>query len=352
MKRGLVVYDPQDYGESELANRIRCLQESLRRNQVDVALVYGDVYHSGDISYLSNICIYWNEGILAIPHSGEPAFLTKLSRRVHPWMRKTSILSDMRSGPNLEDLVTDFLKQIGSSGVVGLVEMEWWPGTLVDNMKLQSSNWQFKNLGPLVRNWRKQPSQAELRLLKRGAEITTAAINEGLHPSLSNPQRVGNAERVARMAGVEDIYVFCREINSEANCIEVLTEFRGYWTGAARVIDSGVPPTWMTLMEQAYDLAAKSLGQGVGVETLNKVVSSIFGHHAIWHVDLIHHTDIETRGDYRLAGETDERLENGAVVLLRLELHVDTNSCAVLADTYQILGERAQCLTNTVPMTM
>ena len=84
MKRGLVLFDPAEIPAAEWRARVAAVQRELAASGTDVALIYGDVSRSDDIAYLTNLCVYWNEGVLAVPAHGEPAFLTKLSPRVFP----------------------------------------------------------------------------------------------------------------------------------------------------------------------------------------------------------------------------------------------------------------------------
>src|SRR3954470_19296331 len=132
MKRGLVVLDPDEVPTGEWQERVGGLQRRLAEERVDLALVYGDVFASDDIGYLTNLCIYWNEGVLAVPVDGEPAFLTKLSKRVHPWMRATSTLEDLRSGRDLAGLIADLA---GETRAVGLVDRDLWPAALVHDVE-------------------------------------------------------------------------------------------------------------------------------------------------------------------------------------------------------------------------
>jgi len=99
MKRGLVLFDPAEIPADEWRGRVAAVQRQLAASGTDVALIYGDVSRSDDIAYLTNLCVYWNEGILAVPAHGDPVFLTKLSPRVHPWMRLISTVTEIRSGP-------------------------------------------------------------------------------------------------------------------------------------------------------------------------------------------------------------------------------------------------------------
>jgi hypothetical protein len=51
------------------------------------------------------------------------------------------------------------------------------------------------------------------------------------------------------MGGVEDVNLYSRSSGPDADTVEVVSEFRGYWTGAARVPAkgelgwAGPPPT-------------------------------------------------------------------------------------------------------------
>ncbi|MBO0687385.1 MAG: aminopeptidase P family N-terminal domain-containing protein, partial [Candidatus Dormibacteraeota bacterium] len=183
MKRGLVVLDaPVTAGE--LRSRVAALQRELRSQGVKAGLLYGDVYRSGDITYLCNLCLYWNEGVLLVPAHGDPALLTKLSARVQPWMRATSTLGQIRSGPDLAGLMAERMRdeapeatgeaEMSWWGPLGLVEMTWWPAPLVDRVKELLPGLELRDLGPLVRQARLRPSPAELELLRVGGSITGA----------------------------------------------------------------------------------------------------------------------------------------------------------------------------------
>jgi hypothetical protein len=349
MKRGLVVLDPQEIPTEELVGRVSKLQYKLRQQGIAAALIYGDVYRSGDITYLTNNCIYWNEGLIIVPASGEPALLTKLSSRVHTWMRAISNLKDLRSGPDLPGLISKFLEDI-TPGTVGLVEMEWWPAGLVDNLRTKLAGWRLQDMGQIVQLEREQPSTNELKLLQRSADISAKAVAAGLNRTLSNPERAGKAEMVARMAGVEDVLVLCHPAGAEADTTEVLAEFRGYWTIAARVVFKNDLPNWAPMVGNAYKAAEQRLKAGVVVSQLREAVAEQLASSKFpWKVDLIHHTDLETRGDYRLPGEETNAVQAGAVVGLRLEVTFADGTQAVIADTFVISDNTATCLTKGLP---
>jgi hypothetical protein len=344
MKRGLVVLDPKEIPPEELQSRITHLQRELRQQGISAALVYGDVYRSSDISYLSNLCIYWNEGVIAVPAQGEPVFLSKLSSRVHPWMRAISNLQDLRSGPDLAELARKYLAQM-PQGVLGLMEMDWWPASLVQDLQDKLAGWQLRDLGPLVRTVRKHPSPAELRLLKGSAKISAEAAETGANAALSNPERAGVAEKLARMAGVEDVLVYCHPASAQIDTIEVFAEYRGYWTLAARLVAREVP-AWLRAVHKAYQVCGRELRAGIDVAKLHQAAgTALAGERLKWRIDLIHHVDLETDGEYRSLTEQAAPVGVGSVVGMKLEVTFDDGSQAALADTFFITEKGAECLT-------
>ena len=344
MKRGLVVLDPNEIPADEPEKRIAKLQESLQKQGIAAALIYGDVYHSGDITYLCNLCIYWNEGIMVIPAQGEPLCVTKLSGRVHTWMKAISTLKDLRSAPNMPTKIKEYLSEV-TPGTVGIVEMDWWPAPVLDSLKENLPGWQLQDLGQVVKTERKRPSGTEMKLLRKGASISAAAVAAGLDPALTNGERAGRAEKLSRMAGVEDVYAYCRPVTDDADAVQVFTEYRGYWTVAARTVLKG-NPEWAAKMLAAYETGKKLLKDGANVTQLRDAISAALPDSSIkWAVDIIHHTDLETNGDFRLDAEAGQSIQAGAVAGMRLVFNFDGGAQAVIADTFLITNDGAECLT-------
>jgi len=344
MKRGLVVLDPAEIPPGELEQRVGALQAELRDRGLAAALVYADVYHSGDLGYLSNICLYWNEALLAVPAEGKPALLTKLSARVANWWRATSNLEDFRSGRVLAKLAEGFLAEQGPGGV-GLVELDWWPDTLAAEVTAAAGGREVSDLGSVVRHRRQSPSASEQVLLRQASSLTAQAVAAALDGGLSNHARAGQAELTARLGGAEDVLVYCHSATADADTVEVVSEYRGYWTGAARVLATG-DPGWAGPLTAGYQAAAAALAAGVtpaAVRDAGRAALVAFGPDA--RVDLIQHTDLETDGGYRYRADGGAPLADGAVVTLRVELGLADGSTAVLADTYEAGAGTAACLT-------
>ncbi|OLT02087.1 hypothetical protein BJF90_04755 [Pseudonocardia sp. CNS-004] len=202
MKRGLVVLDPAEVPEQERAERVLRVQRRLAGDGVTIALDYADVHRSDDLGYLTNLCLYWNEGILAVPVVGEPTFLMKLSPRVHPWMRRSSTLTDLRSGKGFTALVEGLLEGI-EPGVLGLVDAGLWPATAIEEVRAAAPGWEIRPLGGLVREQRLVPSAAERALLSAAQAQLDGALAAAA--GAAEDERIALVERALRGAGFTDV---------------------------------------------------------------------------------------------------------------------------------------------------
>jgi hypothetical protein len=304
VKRGLVRLDPAELTAEELGRRTRATQEQLRAAGVVAALIYGDVSRSGDIAYLTNLCIYWNEGVLLVPAWGEPAFLSKLSGRVHTWMRATSSVRDLASGPDLARLIGEHVAGLGP-GAVGVVDRAWWPCTLLDDVVPRLRGRELRDVGRLVRAERLRPPAPELALLRRAAAVAEAALDMAAAPGLPRAERMARAELAARRAGATDLLVDCDAGPDGAVALQVRAQLLACWGLAARTVPE--PPA----LASAWRAASERLRAGVTRSELRAAAPG-------WDVDVLSHPDVETRGDHRLPGELDVPARAGAVAALRV----------------------------------
>lgn len=326
MKRGLV----QAAGaQREIYEaRLERLRRQLRGAGVSAALIYGDVYRSDDIAHLTNLCIYWNEGVVAVPADGPPAFLAKLSKRVHPWMQRTSVMTDLRASQRLPQLIGDYLDELGP-GTVGIVDRAWWPAELVDGI-LAAAGRQFIDLPDAVRGSRLVADALDRRDLERAGGLVAAGLAAAAEATGSPPERIAELELAARGGGARDVLASCRETDLGTQ-IECSVQFANVWARGARMLGGGDG------LRGALDEAATGLRAGITPALLSagdrwtargafKVISC---------------TDLATGGDLRRADD-EVPLAAGSAVVLELR-----DGAALVADTYIVGGERAIAITQT-----
>jgi hypothetical protein len=319
MKRGLVLFDPNETPPEEYRSRLGRLQERLRADGLACGFIYGDVASSGDICYLTNLTIYWNQGVLAVPDQGEPVFLTKLSTRVYPWMRSSSVVNDIRSNPDLGRAIVQFCRERlagRASPKVALIDEAWWPESIVANVRAALPEVGFSNIEGLVRDQRAQPSQSELALLGRARSILEHAIDTALTGNHTTEERWAVVQRISRRCGFMDIFGHCHADPKDGSVsVEVSGQFRHLWLRRAKARGGDATAR----LRPALDAIAGSLNPGATrgeVQAAGARYAEIAGWQG-FACDCLSHTDIETDGAQRPPADADsEPLQDGEVVLL------------------------------------
>jgi hypothetical protein len=332
MKRGLVVLDPAEVSGQERAERVLRLQRRLAGEGVTIALDYADVHRSDDLAYLTNLCLYWNEGILAVPVVGEPTFLMKLSPRVHPWMRRSSTLTDLRSGKGFTALVEGLLAGV-EPGVLGLVDAALWPVTAIEEVRAAAPGWEIRRLGGLVREQRLVPSAAERALLGEAqaqldsALTAAAAVPEG--------ERVALIERALRGAGFTDVLAEVVRGPDGVTALDVTGQYRFCWVRGARLVDGSSAP-WAGELGRALAAAVAAVAPGVapGVPAAaGEQVLTGLPADAVASATVVHQADLSTGGDY---ADPAEPIPDGAVVVVGVEVLFPDGGRVAVTETVSV----------------
>jgi Xaa-Pro aminopeptidase len=341
VKRGLVVRDPAEIADAEWSSRVAALQSALAEAGVDVGLIYNDVSRGDDVGYLTNLCIYWNEGVLAVPVTGEPSLLTKLSKRVHTWMRKTSTLTDIRSGKAFGGLVSAYVEG-RAQGVLGIVDADLWPASLVEEISGALPGWRVVPLGPLVRDRRALPSPAELALLNEGAAVLRDALAEAAAVGMRMHERLAAIDRVARHGGFADVLVRGSETAGHAT-IDLAGEYRHNWLLAARTFGDDASPDVLTAAQAAVLAALEPGTPWSDIEAAAEPALAGLPDDCLTSVRWINQADFATGGELRPpAGAGPSDGEVGAVVIEAID---PAGRRSVLTDTVHVTAGGAVPLT-------
>jgi Creatinase/Prolidase N-terminal domain len=318
MKRGLAVLDPAETSPETFAARLEAVRRRAEDSAAAVVLIYGDVSRSGDIHYLTNLCLYWNEAVLAIPVAGKPALVTKLSKRVQPWMRRTTILEDIRSGPRLAESIGKLLDERAGrrTGRIALVDMQWWPSELVAELRSALPEAELEDLGAIVRDGRLLPAAEELSLLRRGAQLLDRAMGEAWARSGDAHERTSVAVRNIRRAGFQDAVVRCGKLADGSEFADAVGQYHYVWLressprgGPAAKVATG-----------ALDAALGAARPGATEARLSRLVADRLGGRFSPEFSCMPHPDIETRGLFRTRADAERPLENGEIVCLTLSV--------------------------------
>lgn len=347
MKRGLVLRDPNEISDAEWDERVFALQRAMAAEGVDVALVYGDVFRSDDIGYLTNLCIYWNEGVVAVPAEGSPVFLTKLSPRVHTWMRRTSTVTDLRSGKSFGGLIATMLGE-HQTGTVGLVDAGLWPTDIVEEVRTLAPGWEVRSLGSIVRNQRALPSAAEVALLRSGADILSRSMDAASAPGLSVTERIAVLERDIRGGGFTDVFIDTGTTVEGVVSMQATGEYRHGWLRTSRLIATEPAPAWVESVTAALDAAIRSIAPQVTQSELSaaaheKLRAMPAG--ATCELRCINQADLATNGELHLSPAAAPHAE-GEVVVVSVDV-LFPGGRAIVAETILIGPDGAEPLTRS-----
>ncbi|HEY2699804.1 MAG TPA: aminopeptidase P family N-terminal domain-containing protein [Pseudonocardiaceae bacterium] len=338
MKRGLVLLDPAEVPGSEWDRRVGAFQEKLAADGIDVAFVYGDVFRSDDIAYLTNLCVYWNEGVLAVPADGRPAFLTKLSPRVYPWMRRVSTVEDIRSGRNFADLVAAYL-QDHPDAALGVVDGALWPESVLAQLTEKLGDRPLRELGGLVRDLRLAPAAPETRLLRGAGALLAEAATASAEPGLDVRTRVSTVERTLRGGGFLDVLTQPGATTDGVASLRITGQYRTCWVQAARLSGRA---SWTSRLSQALDAAIGAVRPGAtGADLRAAAAGSLPGGGQL---NWVQQADLSTNGEY--AGvDPAAPLAEGAVLALAADVLFDDGGYAVVADTVLVTATGQETLT-------
>ncbi|MHA6696099.1 aminopeptidase P family N-terminal domain-containing protein [Homoserinimonas sp. A520] len=347
MKRGLVVRDRSEIADAEWDGRIEAVQSVMAEDGLDFVLVYGDVFRSDDIGYLTNLCIYWNEGVVAVPAQGQPLLLTKLSQRVHSWMRLTSTMTDLRSGKTFGSLAAGLVAE-GTTGTLGLVDADLWPASIVDEIREAIPGWELRMLGSLVRDQRAFPSPAETALLRTGASILSRAVDTASAPGLSTTERIAALERDIRGGGFTDVAIQTDLTVDGILSLQVTGEYRHGWPHTSRLVAGEVQAPLLRILPAALAAAIRLVRPGVAWDSLVAAAKrELVGlpDDAIWQLRCVNQADMATSGELLSAGHHHRPPEPGEAVVLSLEVLHSGSDRTVVAETILVTPDGAELLT-------
>jgi Xaa-Pro aminopeptidase len=346
MKRGLVILDPAEIPDSERRDRVAALQRAMAAKGIDVALLYGDVSRSDDIAYLTNLCIYWNEGLLAVPATGDPVFLTKLSPRVFGWMRLVSTVTDIRSGRKFGDLTAKLLAEDDAPRTIGLVDADLWPAFVADEIRAALPGRDIRDTGDLTRQARLAPSEHELALLRLGGGLLADALDKATVDGLTPAARIAAAERGLRGEGFLDVFARAEQAPDGVTSLQVTGQYRTLWVHASRLTDDTGAP-WAGVLRHALTAAIEAVRPGsdaAGLADVARPAVTELPTGATAQVRWTHQTDMATNGEYA-SYPADLPIPSGAVVVITVDVTFPDGRHAAVADTVAVTPGGAQSLT-------
>ncbi len=220
MRRGFYGWDAAELPLAALEARAARLQEALRAEGLDGALLYTNIARPAAVSWLTGFTPYWSEGLLFVPPHGAPDFATALSNRVAEWMRSVTPAGSIVCTPQP---AVFFGRRLAADGAkrLGVLELDMLPGGQAAALLSAAPGLELVDATALFRSARAPRDAAETALFAHAAGIASGAF-EALTPALTASPREAMAalEQFARVHRAEEVFVTIASDLSRDDCFQ------------------------------------------------------------------------------------------------------------------------------------
>jgi len=211
--------------KSEFQFRIGNLRETMRRDGIDIMLIYGDEYRREHLRYVSNYWPIFERGMLVVGQTGTPILL--VAPECYQYAKEMSVWEDIRIVHEMEMAYVADSISYSSDGpftTLGVVFFEVLNGQrpkrisvcgvdamstiTFDAIKEAGEGAEVLNGDKIIYGMRLYKSPAEIHILKRAWEICDIgykAILDAKLIGLTERQAAAIGEKAARDAGAESI---------------------------------------------------------------------------------------------------------------------------------------------------
>lgn len=257
LKNGRNVWDKINMPEEEFQRRVRNVKKEMRKQGIDVLLLYGyGLNEYGNYCYLSNFIIRLPRGALMIlPLRGEPCLIFEGASRGIPSFRKVTWVDDLRASGDVSKECVKYLKEKNLTnstiGFVGIFEL--MPYYQVEFLSESLNKGKILNAEHIIQSLRMVKSQREVDQIHRSSRIIKklfSFITETKFQNLNEKELEAIIYREARLEGAEDIRLMIARpkespwafrpperidvLSDETIILNISVEYERYWAEAAR----------------------------------------------------------------------------------------------------------------------
>jgi Creatinase/Prolidase N-terminal domain len=207
MRRGLMARDENELPQGVLSERIEGLRAMMTRGGLDGFILYTNLVQPSAVTYLTGFTPYWSDGLLLVPRSGAPIFVTALSKRVANWISSTNPLSEIVNTPKPGAALGARLAADGCRRV-GVLELDRLPGGLYDEIVGAAPSVELTDGSAAFASLRRRIDQTERGLIERADALALAALAQVDAEQAADAGAVaGLVEKQARLQGAEEAYI-------------------------------------------------------------------------------------------------------------------------------------------------
>jgi len=208
MRRGLIVWNPEEITQEALDTRLERLRAAMSRDGLDAIILYTNFVRPAAVAYMSSFSPYWADGLLFIPASGQPIFSTSMSTRMNGWIRTVNPVGDVVNTRRPGVHVGEWLKDHPAVRTVGVVEMDGLPSGIYNDLAATAPHASLIDATALFADFRGHVDATEQVLLSRAASLAEDGLAAVDPQAMTDAGTVvGRVEQVARLGGAEEAYI-------------------------------------------------------------------------------------------------------------------------------------------------
>jgi Xaa-Pro aminopeptidase len=382
LKRGRDVWDQINMPKSEFLQRVDKIRESMRKEKIDVLLLYGaGVNDYGDQCYVSNLVTKLTAGALVVlPRNGEPTLFFEGSSRGLKIGQQTTWVDDVRSSlagvfSSTGSLAGDCVKYLHENhfipsrvGLAGVQEL--MPYREFHRLIEGTAGCEIVSAGPILTKLRMIKSVRESDQIRRASRIVSNALGATPGFILGNPnERTVEAkiDWAARVQGAEDVRVLLARPGQtdgglrpadaapispgDTVMVYLAASFERYWAEGLRTFvaeKSRLTEIGNEKLSELYRNALVEMKHGKTVsqfhqEILDKLLSTAFK--SVTDYGLGNGIGLSLEELPILDAKTDTPFAAGMCIALRLAIRDQTRGAVMVGNTIYLSGKGAEVLT-------
>jgi Xaa-Pro aminopeptidase len=311
-------------GKDEFQRRIELIQEQLRRENIDILMVYGDEYRKENLRYTCDFWPIFERAGFFIPVDGAPALAgapegEAYAREMCAWedvrnVREFACVSvaeeinyPLAGFSSFKEILDEKADGLNRLGIVGMWDI---PAPIMERLKNAAGNVEIVDCAGIISNLRIIKSPAEIACLREAGRQACEGYRKLIEfavPGNSETMAAGAAEGAARLAGAEDINFTVFGSGKRADTIigratnkriedgdmimaAMAVQYQGYVATAEYPFVAGAPSDgqkrFLNTLFEAAEVQQGYLKAGVPAGEMVKAVKAVFKKHGLSQYDV------------------------------------------------------------------
>ncbi len=291
MRRGLISWSREEVPVAVLDGRVGRLQEAMRKQGIGAVFAYTSFIQPAAVHWLCNFVPYWSEALLVVLPEGRPQLLAALTKRVYPWIREVSHLSQVIAAPRLGAGALSFIEEHVTEGKIGIVGLDEVPSSVMLPLLKQGVGERLVDASEIFSGLRQPCDQAELTLARQASAIGARALRAIPERARRASEVLAAVELSARLAGAEEVLQRIAPnlvqdatlvrmegdaVLGEQYAIEISVAYKGAWVRVAESRSSvAVPSDWTVAQDWFLEMAQGITTGGVQSDVLARAPGSL-----------------------------------------------------------------------------